>query len=153
MLFFGFLSCSGVYQHLSTFWSITLQHLGADQATIPHMKGHCCSFHMRHRNLICNKRLQRFGMIMRPWESPLVLALPCLILGSQSGFASTLPPSLRVEISEWEFRESLRNSPNLKAKSRVRRDTRATMCPSIRPVIVNCLSAAHFTPPDFDAGV
>ena len=70
--FFFCLSCSGVYQHPSTFWSITLQPLGADQATIPHMKGHCCSFHMRHRNQICYKRLQRFGMIMWPWESSLV---------------------------------------------------------------------------------
>ena len=66
------LSCSGVYQYPSTSWPITLQPLGSDQAIIPHMKEHWCSFHMRYRNLICYKRLQRFGMIMWPWELPLV---------------------------------------------------------------------------------
>ena len=49
---------SSLNQHASTFWSVTLQPLGADQATIPHMKGDCHSFNMRCSSMICSKRLQ-----------------------------------------------------------------------------------------------
>ena len=50
--------CAGVNQHPSTFWSITLQPLGGDQATIPHMKGDILSFHKRHISLTCYWRLR-----------------------------------------------------------------------------------------------
>ena len=36
----------GVCRHPSSFWSVTLQPLGADQSTIPHMKGDIHSFNM-----------------------------------------------------------------------------------------------------------
>ena len=40
--------CSpGVCRHASSFWSVTLQPLGADQSTIPHMKGELPSFNMK----------------------------------------------------------------------------------------------------------
>ena len=52
------LSCSSFNQHTSRFWSVKLLALGADHATIPHMKGDCHSFHMRYSSMICCKRLQ-----------------------------------------------------------------------------------------------
>ena len=52
-----FLSGSRVCHITSTIWSVTLQPLGADQATIPHMKGDWYSFHMRYSSMICYKRL------------------------------------------------------------------------------------------------
>ena len=51
------LECSGVNQQPSTFWSVTLQPLGADQAAIHQMKGDIHGFHMRHKSLIWHKRL------------------------------------------------------------------------------------------------
>ena len=67
------LECSGVNQHTSTFWSVTLQPVGADQATIWQMKGDIPSFHMRHRRLICTKRLQSYGGCINLNNFPLVL--------------------------------------------------------------------------------
>ena len=55
------LECSGVYQQSFTFWSVTLQPLGAYRSTIPHMKGDIHSFHMRYISMICYKRLQSSG--------------------------------------------------------------------------------------------
>ena len=55
------ISFSHLYQHTLTFWSVTLQPLGADQSTIPHMKGDMHSFHMRYNSMNCTKRLQRYG--------------------------------------------------------------------------------------------
>ena len=48
-------------QHASSFWSVTLQPLVADQATIQQMKGDIHGFHIRHKSLIYYKRLQRYG--------------------------------------------------------------------------------------------
>ena len=39
------LECSEVYQHSFTFWSVTLQPLGADKAAIPHLKEDSNTFH------------------------------------------------------------------------------------------------------------
>ena len=36
------------------------------------MKGDILSFHMRLRSMICSKKLQRYGMRIRPSESTLV---------------------------------------------------------------------------------
>ena len=55
------ISCSHLYQHTLTLWSVTLQPLEADQATIHQMKGDIHSFHMRYSSMICHKRLQRYG--------------------------------------------------------------------------------------------
>ena len=56
----------------STFWSVTLQPLAAHLPTIHHIKGDIHSFHLRHINLICNKRLQSYGVHKR-------LAFICLV--------------------------------------------------------------------------
>ena len=61
-----------VCQPPSTFWSVTLQPVGADQATIWQMKGDIPSFHMRHRRLICTKRLQSYGGCINLNNFPLV---------------------------------------------------------------------------------
>ena len=53
------LECSGVCQPPSTFWSVTLQPLGTEQATIWQMKGDIPSSHMRYRALISIHRLHR----------------------------------------------------------------------------------------------
>ena len=66
------LECSGVNQHTSTFWSVTLQPVGADQATIWQIEGDISSFHMRHRRLICTKRLQSYGGCINLNNFPLV---------------------------------------------------------------------------------
>ena len=55
------LECSGVYQQSLTFWSVTLQPLGAYRSTIPHMKGNIHSFHMRYSSLLLTKWLHRYG--------------------------------------------------------------------------------------------
>ena len=55
------LECSGVYQQSLTFWSVTLQPLGAYRSTIPHMKGDIHSFHMRYGSLLLTKWLHRYG--------------------------------------------------------------------------------------------
>ena len=55
------LECSGVYQQSLTFWSVTLQPLGAYRSTIPHMKGDIHSFHMRYSSLLLTKWLHRYG--------------------------------------------------------------------------------------------
>ena len=54
------LESSGVYQQSFTFWSVTLQPLGAYRYTIPHMKGDIHSFNMRYNSMTCTKRLQRY---------------------------------------------------------------------------------------------
>ena len=54
-----FWGLAGVCQPPSTFWSVTLQPMGTDQATIQHLKGDIPSFHMRYRGLISIHRLQR----------------------------------------------------------------------------------------------
>ena len=46
MLFWGFLSGSGLNQVTSTFWSVTQSLHGGEQATIPHMEEDSQSFHM-----------------------------------------------------------------------------------------------------------
>ena len=55
------LESSGVYQQSFTFWSVTLQPLGAYRSTIPHMKGDIHSFHMRYGSLLLTKWLHRYG--------------------------------------------------------------------------------------------
>ena len=55
------LESSGVYQQSVTFWSVTLQPLGAYRYTIPHMKGDIHSFNMRYNSMTCTKRLQRYS--------------------------------------------------------------------------------------------
>ena len=54
-----FWGLAGVCQPPSTFWSVTLQPLGTEQATIWQMKGDILSFHMRYRGLISIHRLHR----------------------------------------------------------------------------------------------
>ena len=66
------MSCAGLNQVTSTFWPVTLQPLGADHATIPHMKGDCYTFHMRYTSMICYKRLQSDRLFVRLPKSPLV---------------------------------------------------------------------------------
>ena len=58
MTMFGF--PPGVYQPPSTFWSVTLQPRGADQATIKQKKGKIHSLHMRVISLLFTKNLQRY---------------------------------------------------------------------------------------------
>ena len=66
--------CSpGVCRHASSFWSVTLQPLGADKSTIPHMKGNLHSFHMMCISMPCSRRLQRFWIWNSLSESSLVL--------------------------------------------------------------------------------
>ena len=55
------LESSGVYQQSFTFWSVTLQLIGAYRYTIPHMKGDIHSFNMRYNSMTCTKRLQRYS--------------------------------------------------------------------------------------------
>ena len=62
----------GVCRYPSSFWSVTLQPLGADQSTIPHMKGDLHSFHMRYISMPCSRRLQRFRLWNSLSESSLV---------------------------------------------------------------------------------
>ena len=66
------LECSGVSQQSFTFWSVTLQPLGAYRSTIPHMKGDIHSFHMRYISMICYKRLQSYGVHNSLSDGPLV---------------------------------------------------------------------------------
>ena len=66
------LECSGVYQQSFTFWSVTLQPLGAYRYTIPHMKEDIHSFHMRYISMICYKRLQSNGLHTSLSACPLV---------------------------------------------------------------------------------
>ena len=68
------LECSGVNQHTSTFWSVTLQPVGADQATMWQIKGDIPSIHIRHRRLISIHRLQRYGGCINLNNFPLVLS-------------------------------------------------------------------------------
>ena len=49
--------CAGVYQHPSTFRSLTLQPVGVDQATIWQIKENFLSFDMMHVRFISPKRL------------------------------------------------------------------------------------------------
>ena len=49
--------CAGVYQHPSTFRSVTLQPVGVDKATIWQIKENFPSFDMMHGRFICPKRL------------------------------------------------------------------------------------------------
>ena len=64
--------CAGVNQYLSTFWSLTLQPLGAHKATIPQMKGDIHSFYMRHRRLAYTKGLQSYRGCLNLNNSSLV---------------------------------------------------------------------------------
>ena len=54
-----FWGLAGVCQTPSSFWSVTLQPVGADEATIWQMKGDILSFHMRYGRLNSIHRLQR----------------------------------------------------------------------------------------------
>ena len=54
-------SCSHLYQHTLTLWSVTMQPLAADLSTIPHMKEDIHIFHLRYGSIICTKRLQSYG--------------------------------------------------------------------------------------------
>ena len=54
-------SCSHLYQHTLTLWSVTMQPLAADLSTIPHMEGDIHIFHLRYGSMICTKRLQSYG--------------------------------------------------------------------------------------------
>ena len=66
--------CAGVYQHPSTFRSVTLQPVGVDKATIWQIKENFLSFDMMHVRFISPQRLH--GKIKwRPLPFfPLVLA-------------------------------------------------------------------------------
>ena len=66
------LESSGVYRQSFTFWSVTLQPLGAYRYTIPHMKEDIHSFHMRYISMICYKRLQSYGLHTSLSACPLV---------------------------------------------------------------------------------
>ena len=66
------LECSRIYQQSFTFWSVTLQPLGAYRYTIPHMKEDIHSFHMRYICMICYKRLQSYGLHTSLSACPLV---------------------------------------------------------------------------------
>ena len=46
MLFCCFQSWAGLNKVTPTFWSVTLKPLGAEQATIPHLKEAILGFHM-----------------------------------------------------------------------------------------------------------
>ena len=49
--------CSpGVCRHPSSFWSVTLQPLGADQTTIPHMKAYMPLYPMRYGKFLSYKK-------------------------------------------------------------------------------------------------
>merc|ERR1712117_10564 len=49
--------CSpGVCRHPSSYWSVTLQPLGADQTTIPHMKAHMPLYPMRYGKFLSYKK-------------------------------------------------------------------------------------------------
>ena len=59
------------------YWSVTLQLLVADQATIPNMKWEVHSYHTRYGSMICHKILQSLStglhcVLVRLW---LVLVL------------------------------------------------------------------------------
>ena len=56
-----FLGWAGVCQQPPTFWSVTLQSLGADPAAIQQMKEDIRSFHMRHESLIWCKKLLSYS--------------------------------------------------------------------------------------------
>ena len=64
----GILRESSIHKIWEGFWVvpwnrvITLQPLGADQSTIPHMKGNIHSFHMKYISIIYSKRLQSYGV-------------------------------------------------------------------------------------------
>ena len=60
--------------HPSKFWSVTLQPLGAGQATIQKLKGDINSFHMRYKGFIYYKRLQSYKVHKPLVQSPLVHA-------------------------------------------------------------------------------
>ena len=49
----------------STFWSVTLQPLGADQPTIHKLKGDMPSFHMRYNGMDSSKWLHRYRRCKR----------------------------------------------------------------------------------------
>ena len=66
------LSPPGVCQHLSLFWSVTLQPLGAEQSAVYHVKENSNTFHMRHSSMICTKGLQKY-------DSSLTLNNSCLV--------------------------------------------------------------------------
>ena len=68
--------CAGVYQYASTIWSVTLQPVGADQATIWQIKEDIHSYHMRHERLFCSKRLHRQIKWNPLPDCPLVIDLP-----------------------------------------------------------------------------
>ena len=54
------LECSGVFQHPSSFWSVTQSLLGVYQATISHVKEDSNTFHMRHGSMIFTKWIQKY---------------------------------------------------------------------------------------------
>ena len=70
----------GVCQLPSTFWSITLQPPGVDQATISHIKGDIHTFHMRHSRLICSKSLHQNQSTIRN-------TIIALVVGTQQSIA------------------------------------------------------------------
>ena len=65
------MSPPGVCQHLSLFWSVTLQPLGAEQSAVYHVKENSNTFHMRYSSMICTKGLQKY-------DSSLTLNKSCL---------------------------------------------------------------------------
>ena len=77
----------------SSFWSIALKCLDADQSTIPNMKGDILSFHMRHTSMICSKRLQRNSIRIPIEESYLVAIFAVFpVLQSESSMHLTQLP-------------------------------------------------------------
>ena len=82
----------------SSFWSITLKCLDADQSTIPNMKGDILSFHMRHRSMICSKRLQRNSIRIPIEESYLVILTQTL---TSMGVSRSAPGKSTLKILKW----------------------------------------------------
>ena len=153
------LECSGVNQHASTFWSVTLQPVGADQATMWQMKGDIPSIHIRHRRLISIHRFQRYGGCINLNNFPLVILpypswdsdTPCLFFRSGemafisprqqiyglSRLINSLSPSCEILDRKAILQKGGRNIPNWGERwSRVAELKYATCWPRFQPSFV-----------------
>ena len=87
---------SSLNQHASTFWSVTLQPLSADQATIPHMKGDYIIFHMTPNTLIVNSEISHFHMFLLIHIAPYQPEnIGVLVAGGGRGRSVGAPPRHR----------------------------------------------------------
>ena len=120
-----FLSGSRVCHITSTIWSVTLQPLGADHATIPHMKGDWYSFHMRYSSMICYKRLLSDRLHNFLTFLPLV---PC----SADSYSATTP-------SAWSGTSRDYSSPS---RSSPRQWRTSSTCPSSFSAPSECASCS-----------